>query len=83
MDKILFYVSDWEEVKMIMPHYEALTKSYDEIAFSTDSISLVELLSVGKLLVVKHNTYYPSVTVSNTPLEGVDMSLEEFLEVAG
>lgn len=66
-----------------MPHYNTLKASGYEVAFSTDSIELVEKLSVGRMLVVKAGTYNPDVAVSNTKLKEYPeaISIKKFLEV--
>lgn len=79
MDKIMFYVNDWEDVKRIIPHINIIRKNYQEIAFSTDDNNLAELLAVGKLLVVKYGTYNPNVIVSTVRLKETYIPLEEFL----
>lgn len=61
-----------------MPYYDIIRKNYGEIAFSTDNNNLAQLLSVGKLLVVKYGTYTPNVIVSSIRLKEQYIPLEEF-----
>lgn len=81
MDKILFYVSDYEEAKLVFPYVEKLYSAGYEVAFDAPHWEVVELLTYTHLLVVKYNVYEADVYVSNTQLDGVTViSISDFME---
>lgn len=83
MEKILIYVNSWDEVKELMPYYNLFSRNR-EVAWSTDSNQLIQLLSVGKMLVVKQDSYYPDFIVTNEAITDFNSSLvvniNQFLE---
>lgn len=86
MDKILFYVNDYEEAKLVFPHVEKLYREGWEVAFDAPSWEVIELLALTRVLVVKHTVYHPDVFVTNSkhvvsPPEADRRTLPQFLEV--
>jgi len=80
MDKILIYTNKWEEIKKILPYYNKLKLDY-EVAWSTDSVPVAQMLNVGKMLVVKYGTYYPTLLVSNKSFGFENnLTIKQFLE---
>ena len=61
-----------------MQYYNKLRNK--EVAFATDSNQLIQLLSVGKMLVVTKETYYPDYVVSNEPFDAeIVASIKDFV----
>jgi len=85
MEKILFYGDEWEDFKIYSEVFGRIEQEGLEIAVSTANPYLVQLLSVGKMLVVNPATYYYDLLVypdgDKPDLEGESMSFSEFLEV--
>ena len=66
---------------MLLPDFD---KMGIEVAFASDSKELIQLLSVGKLLVVTVDSYYPDISVYKTnkikELKGCVLSFDELVE---
>ena len=81
MEKILIYTNDFEDVKRLMQYHRKFAIGR-EIAWATSDTNLVQLMAVGKLLVVNHETYYYDFVVSDEKFDAelvvpIDMFLEE------
>ena len=81
MDKILFFVDDYEEAKLVFPHVNALMASGYEVAFDSEKWEIAELLALSRVLVMNYQVYDADVYVSNFKLIGVDtITIQQFLE---
>ncbi len=81
MEKVLIYTNSWDEVKEIMGYYDSFSRGR-EIAWATNNDQLVQLLSVGKMLVVNHKTYNYDFVVSNEKFDAeLVVSINDFIEV--
>ena len=81
MEKILIYTNSWDEVTELMQHYNRFAVNR-EVAWATDSNQLIQLLSVGKLLVVTKDSYNPDFVVTNERfIHPLVVNIKEFLEV--
>lgn len=63
-DKILFYVSSYEDAQRVFPYVLQLSDSY-EVAFDSPDVRTVELLALTHCLVVKLSSYDPDIVVSD------------------
>jgi len=84
VDKILIYVKDFEEAKLVFPYVEKLYKEGYEVAFHSDDWEVVELLALARVLVVNSKVYYPDIAVgcSSGNSDATHLTLSKFLEVA-
>lgn len=81
MDKILFYVRNYDEATSVFPFVNALEKSGFEVAFDAGDWHTAELLALSRVLVINHKVYDADYYVSSTPIGKDYISYSQFKEV--